>query len=200
MDIDGYPVTFWHAVDSGQPAPDASDLALLLRQFHSAGDDICNLPRLAPLSEVEDWLAVAHQVSPEHRQFLRGYAADLMGRYHRLTFELPQGPVHGDAHTGNLLGCAGAAVLIDFEAAATGPREWDLIPVAVAYKRLGLPRYDYEAFVEGYGFDVLRGIREVGMTTWLMQNVAESPRIEAEFELRVESMKNGDDTCVWHAF
>jgi len=41
-------------------------------------------------------------------------------------YALPPGPIHGDAHTGNLLGAPGAALLTDFEVFATGPREWDL--------------------------------------------------------------------------
>jgi aminoglycoside phosphotransferase (APT) family kinase protein len=35
-------------------------------------------------------------------------------------------PLHGEPHAGNVLVAAGGPVLIDFEGACTGPREWDL--------------------------------------------------------------------------
>ena len=38
------------------------------------------------------------------------------------SFALPQGPIHGDAHTRNLLTDHGQVVLLDFESAAVGPR------------------------------------------------------------------------------
>lgn len=207
VDVNGHPVSFWHAVDSADPAPVTADLALLLRQFHAAGESPCALPPLDPLAEVGNRLDAATDVPDDDRDFLRRYAADLRDRYDHLEFELPSGALHGDAHTGNLLGQAGAAVLTDFESAAVGPREWDLTPVAVAHKRLGLSSSDYQTFAAGYGFDVtkwrgfdvLRGIREIGMTTWLMQNIGEGPKVAREFSLRLESMRNGDDACEWHA-
>lgn len=208
LDVNGYPVSFWCAVESDDPRPDASDLAHLLRMFHSAGASPCELAPLDALVEINPRLSAAYKIADDDREFLRRYADDLRTRYSRLRFELPPGPLHGDAHTGNLLGRRGAAVLIDFESAAIGPREWDLIPVAVAHLRLGLPRDEYRAFVDCYGFDVtewngfevLRRIREAGMVTWLMQNVGEGSAVADEFALRMESIKNGDDACEWHAF
>jgi thiamine kinase-like enzyme len=114
---------------------------------------------------------------------------------------------HGDAHTKNLLTDHGQVVLIDFEAAALGPREWDLLPTSIAVPRYGLPEQHYQEFA-AYGFDVrswpgypvLREIRELTMTTWIMQNVQESPQIAAEFALRVSSLREGDRDRAWHFF
>jgi thiamine kinase-like enzyme len=100
-------------------------------------------------------------------------------------FALKPGPIHGDAHTRNLLTDHGTVVLIDFEAAAYGPREWDLLPTAIAVERYGLAEERYKEFATAYGFDVrawpgfpvLREIRELTMTTWIMQNVKESPGV-----------------------
>jgi len=47
---------------------------------------------------------------------------------------------------------------------------------------------------------VLREIRELTMTTWLMQNVGESAAVAAEFALRVASLRERDTRRVWNAF
>jgi hypothetical protein len=99
-------------------------------------------------------------------------------------------------------------VLIDFEAAAVGPREWDLLPTSIAVQRYGLPEARYQEFAAAYGFDVrtwdgypvLRGIREVTMTTWIMQNVLESEAIADEFALRVACLRERDSERSWHFF
>ncbi|MFC7548957.1 phosphotransferase enzyme family protein [Plantactinospora sp. GCM10030261] len=208
LDVNGHPVSFWRRVDQGEPPPDAADLADLLRRFHAAGDAPCDLPAFDPLREVGGRIDAAVDVDEDDRDFLRRHEAQLRERYDDLVFELPSGPLHGDAYVGNLLGRKGAAVLLDFEATSVGPREWDLTPVAVANRRVGLPDAEYRAFADAYGYDVtewdgfpvLRGIREVAMTTWLMQNVAEGPEVAAEFALRVRSMRDGDETVEWHAF
>ncbi|GLW32997.1 hypothetical protein Areg01_59350 [Actinoplanes regularis] len=121
---------------------------------------------------------------------------------------LPQGFIHGDAHTGNLLGGAGHAFLTDFEMTAVGPREWDLAPIAVSHCRMGLDETGYGRFVELYGFDVtkwagfdvLRQVRELGMITWLAQNLGEGQVVVDEVALRIASIRNGDTSREWHAF
>ena len=93
------------------------------------------------------------------------------------------GGIHGECSTpGTCSPDHGQVVLIDFEAAAIGPREWDLLPTSIAVQRYGFPEERYQEFAAAYGFDVrrwdgypvLREIREVTMTTWIMQNVLES--------------------------
>jgi len=99
-------------------------------------------------------------------------------------------------------------VLLDFDAVAIGPREWDLMPTAIAVDRYGLPEEQYQEFAETYGFDVrawegypvLRGVRELTMTTWIMQNIGESKAVADEFALRVTSLREGDAKRGWHFF
>ena len=50
------------------------------------------------------------------------------------------------------------------------------------------------------GYPVLRGIREVTMTTWIMQNVLESKAIADEFALRVACLREKDSERAWHFF
>ena len=206
--VDGRPVSFWRSVTGGPPTPTHADLACLLAAFHSLPDCPCALPRFEPLRTSETRLAEAPEVKPDDREFLLGRCADLNEQFQSLEFTLPPGPIHGDAHTSNLLTDHGQVVLLDFEAAAAGPREWDLVPTAVACERFRLSEEHYREFADTYGFDVrtwagypvLREIRELTMTTWLMQNVGESAAVAAEFALRVASLRERDTRRVWNAF
>jgi thiamine kinase-like enzyme len=87
----------------------------------------------------------------------------------------------------------GRPVLIDFERFAWGQPEWDLAMTATEYLTAKWwTEREYSEFVEAYGynvtswegFDVLRAVHELKMTTWLMQNVAESPEIAEEYRGR----------------
>jgi Ser/Thr protein kinase RdoA (MazF antagonist) len=206
--VDGHPVSFWRAVTGGEPTPTDVDLARLLAAYHTAQDCPCDLAAFEPLRTSESRLARADGVDAADLDFLHGRIAELTSRFERLNFALEPGPIHGDAHTRNLLTDHGQVVLIDFEAAAIGPRGWDLLPTSIAVQRYGLPDERYQEFAATYGFDVrtwsgypmLREIRELTMTTWIMQNVLESPAIAAEFALRVASLRERDSERAWNFF
>ena len=206
--VDGHPVSFWHAVTGGEPTPTHIDLARLLAAYHATPDCPCDLAAFEPLRVSESRLAKAHGVDAKDLDFLHHRIADLNKQFDHLDFALPIGPIHGDAHTKNLLTDRGQVVLIDFEAAAIGPREWDLLPTSIAVQRYGLPEQRYQEFAAAYGFDVrtwdgypvLREIREVTMTTWIMQNVLESKAIADEFALRVACLRERDSERPWHFF
>jgi aminoglycoside phosphotransferase (APT) family kinase protein len=206
--VDGHPVSFWRTVTGGEPEPTHVDLARLLAQFHALGDCPCDLAGFNPIQSVESRLDKADDVSAADRDFLHARCAEASSKLQNLTFALPLGPIHGDAHTKNLLTDHGQVVLLDFEAAAIGPREWDLLPTAIAVDRYRLPEETYEEFASTYGFDVrgwagypvLREVRELTMTTWIMQNVGESEAVAAEFALRVSSLRERDSQRAWNFF
>jgi Ser/Thr protein kinase RdoA (MazF antagonist) len=206
--VDGHPVSFWRAVTGGQPEPTHLDLARLLAAFHALPDCPCELAGFDPLPTSLSRLAKTRGVDPEDRAFLDERCAYLGDQLRHLEFGLPVGPIHGDAHTRNLLTDCGQVVLLDFEAAAFGPREWDLLPTAIAVDRYGLAESWYQQFAATYGFDVrtwagyplLREVREMGMTTWIMQNIGESPAVAAEFALRVASLRERDFERAWNFF
>jgi aminoglycoside phosphotransferase (APT) family kinase protein len=208
MVVDSHPVSVWHLIDDGPQRPGLVDLALLLRQVHNLDDGPCQLPKLDPLSVSEQRIQTVTGLEDGDRSFLIEWCRELRDRFDRLHFALSPGFVHGDAHTGNLMGEPGRAILIDFEGAAIGPREWDLVAIAVSRSRFGLAEGAYQRFVNTYGFDVvtwegfgvLRDMRELYMTAWLMQNLSQGPAIAAEVALRIESMRVGDTGREWHAF
>lgn len=206
--VNGLPVTFWDLIHEHPPKPRHRDLAVLLAQFHDLGECPCDLPKFQPLGLVRSRIASAHGVSADHRNFLLDHYQELSERYEQLEFALPMGPIHGDAWPGNLLRDDTKVRLLDFEMSGFGPREWDLIPTSVATRRYGLSQDEYRAFCDAYGFDVtqwsgyptLRDIREMTMTTWLMQNILEDPAIDAEFQNRVNSIMRKDLDLAWRTF
>lgn len=206
--VNGHPASVWHLVEEGKNRPGVEELAILLRQVHALSDCPCDIPALDPLAVVPQRIQDAKALDAADRAFLLELCSELHERYRGLEFALPTGFVHGDAHTGNLLGETGRAVLTDFEGAARGAREWDLIGLTVSRARFGLPDKAYRSFCELYGFDVtgwdgysvLRQIRELYMTAWLIQNIEEGPVVAAEVALRIASIRDGDTSCEWHAF
>jgi Ser/Thr protein kinase RdoA (MazF antagonist) len=208
LTVGGHPVSFWRTVTGGDREPTQADLAQLLAAFHLLRDCPCDLPTFDPLGPSALRLARARGVAPVDLEFLRTRCTSLTELFRDLTFALPVGPIHGDAHTGNLLVDAGQVVLSDFESSAIGPREWDLLPTAIAVERYGLAGDRYRQFAGAYGFDVrgwsgypvLREIRELTMTTWIMQNVGESSAIADEFARRVGSLRDRDFERAWKLF
>jgi aminoglycoside phosphotransferase (APT) family kinase protein len=208
---DRHPVTFWDLIPEHADPADFVDLAHLLKRLHNlAPDDAVQLPAFDPFSRVAARLANAPAVAD------RDDIAYLTARYERLqaaflevSYAFPPGPVHGDAHVANLIRHQGGRVLmLDFEAFAYGPREWDL--TITGARRDGfawMSVEDYETFSRIYGYDILawsgfrifRAIRELTMTTWLMQLV-DDPRAAAEFHRRVDDIRKDVYPRQWSAF
>ncbi|MEU9287738.1 aminoglycoside phosphotransferase family protein [Streptomyces sp. NPDC048275] len=206
---EGRLVTFWEYIPASQPTPELSDLAVLLRRLHTLPDPDFDVPRLDPFPRMRERLSKAEGVREADVEFLADSCRAAEDEFHTLVVANPSsyGLVHGDAHRGNLLRHGQQVLLIDYEAVAMGPRAWDLLPTATAVDRFGLSTTEYAAFVETYGTDVtrdpgyrtLRTVRELGMTTWLMQNVVEYPAAAREFALRMESLRRRDLVARWHA-
>ena len=206
--VDGHPVSFWRAVTGGGPQPTYTDLGRLIACFHALERCPCKLAGFEPLRASQSRLATSAGTDPSDRDFLCGRCADLTSEFQELEFAIPAGPIHGDAHPWNLLTDGGQVVLLGFGASAVGPREWDLLPTVIAVERYGLGEAQYQEFAKTYGFDVrgwpgytvLREIRELTMTTWIMQNVGQSPAVAAEFALRVGSLRERDFKRAWNFF
>lgn len=205
---EGFPVTFWRQIRERGPKPTHGDLAVLLSQLHSLGESPCPLPKFQPLILVRSRIAGATAISARDRDFLLTHHDELVERYKHLEFALPVGPIHGDAWIGNLLRGDENVYLLDLEASGIGPREWDLMSTSIAVSRYGLPEATYRSFCAAYGFDVtqwpgyptLRAVRELTMTTWLMQNAAESKEIAEESQVRIDSIRDKDLDRVWRTF
>jgi thiamine kinase-like enzyme len=150
-------------------------------------------------------------VSSADKDFLLCRLGELAAEVSRLRYPLAPAPTHGDAHVQNLMFRDGQAVLIDFERFAWGQPEWDLSMTATEYQTAGWwTESEYGQFVEAYGYDitswadgfpVLRAVHEIKMTTWLMQNVNESPEIAREYEKRMRTIRGeAADSESWRPF
>ncbi|MCQ4046039.1 phosphotransferase enzyme family protein [Streptantibioticus rubrisoli] len=207
--IDGRPVTFWHLIEEGDRKATYGELGAILRDLHSlelpAG---LKLPSYSPFGRTALRIDAVTGISEDDRQFLRKRGHELRDRLAELRFESMKGPVHGDAHVQNLMvDACGQVILIDFEGFCYDYPEWDLMVTATEHDSLGWQTPEqYAEFVAAYGrdlrewagFPTLRGIQEFQMTTWLMQNVAESPEAAEEYARRIASLRDDDAPRHWH--
>ena len=202
LEVSGHPVTFWQFINGRNGGrADIACLGALLRRLHKMpGPAEFELPNEDILGRVRKRIDTA-TVSPSDKDFLLCRFHELAAEVSHLRYPLPPAPTHGDAHVQNLMFYDGQAVLIDFERFAWGQPEWDLSLTATEYQTAGWwTNAEYHSFVEAYGYDVtswtegfpvLRAVHEIKMTTWLMQNVNESPEIAREYETRMQTVRRG---------
>ncbi|MBW1601911.1 aminoglycoside phosphotransferase family protein [Streptomyces sp. JJ66] len=206
--VEGCPVTFWHLIEAADRQPTYGELGTLLRDLHSLSvPPSLDLPPFSAFGRTDLRIEKATGIPEHDRAFLRQRVQQLRANLAALRFDSPTGPVHGDAHIQNVMvDGGGRAVLIDFEAFCHDHPEWDLMVTATEHRSLGWQsRDEYAAFVTAYGRDLsvwhgyptLRGIQEFQMTTWLMQNIGESPAVAAEYAHRVATLRDDNAPRHW---
>lgn len=208
LDVDGFPVTFWSllAGRSGD-GEDSGALGKVLHTLHGLNRPSFDLPDVQPFARMAARLASA-PIPRADSDLLRERVVQLEDELALLRFQLPSVAVHGDAHVGNLMIVDGAPVLIDFEAFAWGPAEWDLAKIAAECSVGMVDRRHYDTFAAAYGHDittwsgwpVLREIQRVKMVSWLAQNIEHSPRIHDEYAKRIETIRTGVLVTPWCGF
>ncbi|HEX3781523.1 MAG TPA: aminoglycoside phosphotransferase family protein [Pseudonocardiaceae bacterium] len=211
VETDERVVTFWVSVSEKEEYAPISDVAELIRRLHQLPMPASlALPRMEPFEKVGASLSELGGISREDSQFLSDRSVKLRHSYARLRFELPMGPIHGDANVGNVIvDRQGQPVLIDLDSFCVGPREWDLIQTALFYDRFGWHTADeYRTFVAIYGYDVmtwdgyevLADLRELMMTLWLARQAGVDDRASAEVHKRVVAMETGGSRHDWAPF
>lgn len=196
--------TLWEAVPSAGSPPTGHDLAGLLRRVHDLPLP-ATLSQWRPMEDVRRRLRDAEALDPDDRYFLEQRCDDVEQRLSELSFVLPRGVVHGDAHLGNLIAGPVGPVLCDLDSLCLGPPEWDLTPMAVGSLRLGQPPERYQQLVEAYGFDittwpgfqVLRDLRELKITSSVLPILRSNPGLRVELDRRMRSMRHNDPTAQW---
>lgn len=210
MAVDGRLVTFWEFIDGDGVSARSVEIAGLLRDLHNLpAPESVDLPPFVPLEHTVQRLDDTPD-GPDAR-FLRERCRELQHEFAALEFSLTPGVIHGDAHDRNAVrDSRGAVRLIDFESFCCGPREWDIGVLALRYRPFGwISEDEYRACVTAYGgydvtawpgYAVLQGIRELDMTSWLFQNIGESPKHEAEFRKRMIDLRDQSAPRDWQAF
>jgi Ser/Thr protein kinase RdoA (MazF antagonist) len=137
---------------------------------------------------------------------LQGWANDLELHFRDAKWLLPQGLVHGGAHTGNVLSTAdGRFLFCDLDSVYYGPREWDIVPTAHSNARFGRPRADYLTFADGYGVDVaqtelwplLCEMRELQPVTTVLPQLPGRPALAEQLGYLIRTLKQKDAAAVW---
>jgi aminoglycoside phosphotransferase (APT) family kinase protein len=210
VSVRGHPVTFWHFI-VGRPGDqrDIGTLGTVLCRLHSTPPPTeFVLPRENVLGRVRRRVEAA-AVPLTDKALLLHRLNHLESELRHVRYRLDPAPTHGDAHSENLIICDGRPVLIDFERFAWGQPEWDLAMTATEYLTAKWWTDDeYGQFVDAYGydvtswtegFDILRAVHELKMTTWLMQNIAESHEIADEYQVRMRTLQ-GKSSSGWRPF
>ncbi|GGX05506.1 phosphotransferase enzyme family protein [Streptomyces lomondensis] len=207
--VDGHPVTVWHRLPEAVRPAEPRDLAELLRVVHATPLPPFELPPRDLLSGVERWLRLAGDtIDPADAAYLRERRDGFAARAAALTPHLPPGPIHGDALPRNVHVGPDGPVLVDLETVSSDLREHDLVVMALSHDRYGLPDEAYDSFTRAYGWDVrawegcsvLRGARETASCAWVAQHAPGNPKALAEFERRVKSLRDGDESVRWYPF
>ncbi|WP_306184268.1 phosphotransferase enzyme family protein [Streptomyces sp. MK5] len=207
--VDGHPVTMWHRLPDPVRPAEPRDLAELLRTVHALPAPDFGLPPRELLGGVERWLRLAGDaIDPADAAYLRRRRDGFASAAAALTPHLPPGPIHGDALPRNVHIGPDGPVLVDLETVSADLREHDLVVMALSRDRYGLPAEAYDSFTAAYGWDVrewegcpvLRGARETASCAWVAQHAPGNAKALAEFERRVASLRDGDETVRWYPF
>ncbi|WP_406174663.1 phosphotransferase enzyme family protein [Streptomyces sp. NBC_00996] len=207
--VEGHPVTVWHRLPDPVRPAEPRDLAELLRVVHALPSPSFPLPPRELLGGVERWLRLAGDaIDPADAAYLRARRDGFADAAATLTPHLPRGPIHGDALPRNVHIGPDGPVLVDLETFSADLREHDLVVMALSRDRYGLPVEAYDSFTEAYGWDVrewdgcsvLRGARETASCAWVAQHAPTNPKALAEFERRVASLRDGDETVRWYPY
>ncbi|MFE9244955.1 aminoglycoside phosphotransferase family protein [Nocardiopsis sp. NPDC006938] len=207
--VEGRAVSFWEPLPKHSPGS-VLDIARLLRELHALPIPDLELGKLDPLVRLPERIADASGHLPEDDlDWLSQRARRLRQEWDHLPAGRPWRVVHGDAWTGNVARCAdGSIALMDLERCSLGPPEWDLVSTAIKARTVSwLSLEDYADFVEAYGggevstwsgFELMRDIRELRMTTYFAQH-AEKPAMRAEAQLRIDCLRGrrGDRPWPW---
>ncbi|MEU4321439.1 aminoglycoside phosphotransferase family protein [Nocardia fluminea] len=205
IDIAGCGITYWRYLPQNDVIVSAGDIADPLGRLHAR-------ETWPPLLLPEDHLASAFDaitrsiqastiLSPDDRQSLEVRRDELVEQLDAITFDLPPSLIHGDAHHRNTLwdNKGLRSVLCDWESAAIGQPEWDLVTVEVHCRRFEHPAIEYPEFVRRYGLDIrewsgypwLRDVRELRMITTNARKSAPGSANADEVLRRIGALREG---------
>lgn len=205
LSLGGCAVTFWRYLPQARPIT-AGDIAGPLAALHAAPSPPLTLPELNPIGAIERSLRANRVLTGDEVELLRDRCRKLAAELSLVRFTGRRTLVHGDAqHRNTLLDPnSGQAVLCDWESAAIGPPEWDLVTIEIHCRRFGHAPQEFDDFCDRYGFDVrewsgyrvLRDVKELRMiTTNARKSVPGSPQA-VEVRRRV-GILNGGPTQGW---
>ena len=182
-------LTFWDycPADTSRSVK-GDEVGRSLRAIHNAllelGPSLPPLPHFTlQLDEADELLQRATpvpQLPDLDRLFLLNLSSRIKEAIRKRQFE--NRPVHGECNAGQTILTAGGLVWLDFEAACTGPKEWDLAVL------------DDES-VKAYGavdpllISLMRTARTLCVTTWCWTQPDRAPEVREAAEYHLERLK-----------
>ncbi|MGX7827982.1 phosphotransferase [Actinokineospora sp. 24-640] len=201
-------ITFWRYYPQGNRSkPEPAHLGSILRDLHHIGNLPVALPTYAPLAQFGATVASTTSLGRSDAAWLREQASELLERFAQLDFALGTGLIHGDAYPGNLLWDDDRVLLGDWDEAATGPRELDLINTYQG-ARFGRTESQLAAFSKAYGYDVrhwpgfwvLRDIRDLHTLGAFIRRADSGDNTAAgQLQHRLDTLRRGDRQALWRA-
>lgn len=144
----GYPINFWQFVTRIEAEPEPCEAGRTLRQCHEILQAFPEpLPKLAILRES---LAILkdRDLFPRHiQQMLCERLSTSLSVLDGCTHQ----PLHGDAHTGNLMNTTRGLLWTDWEDTFSGPIEWDVASVIWNARILDQDHATAGAILHAYG-------------------------------------------------
>ncbi len=207
------PVTWWVELPEHRHATPA-ELGSTLRQLHNlAVPEELPLPTVDPLDGLGASIDGGFVLLDEDRAWLKSLVEQLSLDYRELAPSVPLTVIHGDAWQGNVVVpmAGGDPVLLDLDQLGVGPREWDLVSLAVDYTDFArITEADYCAFVAAYGgydmtvwpgYRTLATIRELRWTAFVLGKAGASAKAAEQARYRVSCLKGKiDRPWTWSAF
>jgi len=205
VNVQGYAVTFWEEITGAGTAPTAHQLAGLLTRLHQLPTADIRLPVWNPVADLRSRISAMHGWERGDLDFLAGRCDAVDAALTTLDYPLPTCVIHGDAHLGNLIPTPTGPVLCDLDTLCIGPREWDLVPLAVSQLRFGSTVNIHRQLVDAYGVDVtewdgfpvLREIRELKLAVVGIPMSLVHPATGFELRLRLRSLRTGQASTRW---
>ncbi|MEU0469696.1 aminoglycoside phosphotransferase family protein [Amycolatopsis sp. NPDC006131] len=194
------PVTWWHLLPPHRPATPA-ELATVLKAVHSL--DVPTRPQLPlhnPFAGIAPRIRDATPINADDRDWLLQRLEQLEADYHQLEMNQGRFVLHGDAWQGNVaVPENGQPILLDLEAFSIGPRQWDLVQIAVDYTDFArLTDADYKSFLTAYGddditetpeFRTLADIQELRWVAFAASKAASNPNAAHEARHRIACLR-----------
>ena len=158
-------VTLWHWVEHDQSTVTDADFGTSLGQLHAAlATYEADLPPLVgPLKDI------AAAMSRSDDQVLHRAAEQLVP----LALGWPRRPLHGDAHTGNVLVTPDGPRWTDFEDVCAGPVEWDLASLTLGEHALAA----YPGHLDPTRLEECRDLRRLQVLAQLLVGDFDEPEL-----------------------
>ncbi|MEE1820976.1 aminoglycoside phosphotransferase family protein [Streptomyces sp. BE20] len=205
VQTDGHLATIWtHLPQPGHPVA-AAQLAAPLKALHQLTDPPLKLPSVDTVAAIRRSLAAASSLTGNERDHLARRVDRLEADLDAVTYLLPPSVIQGDPQHRNALHTGdGQAVLCDWDTAAFGQPEWDLVTVEIHCRRFGHGRAHYQDFARRYGLDittwdgypVLAAMRELRMITTNAKRGGTDTL--AEVRRRIDQLADNDTRHRWN--